>query len=49
MLPGAGATAESISAWDSERDFSGEQTRRLNVWEKFAQVLMETNELTFVN
>ncbi|MDB6016991.1 MAG: Protein of unknown function (DUF1553)/Protein of unknown function (DUF1549)/Planctomycete [Pedosphaera sp.] len=40
---------EAIVDWNAQRDFSGDQTRHLNSWEKIAQVLLETNELTFVN
>ena len=50
MEPGPGAAAEAVTEWDAQKDFSNEApARRLNVWEKFAQVLLETNELTFVN
>lgn len=36
--------------WNAKRDFSGKvEMQRLAPWEKFAQVLLETNELTFVN
>ena len=39
-----------VMAWDTQKDFSGDaQIRHLNSWEKLAQVLLETNELTFVN
>jgi len=42
-----------VSEWDARKEFSGPETRealdRLGPWEKFAQVLLETNELTFVN
>ena len=35
--------------WNAQNDFSGSVRRHLHVWEKFAQVLLETNELTFYN
>ena len=36
--------------WSSQRDFAAPvAARRLYPWEKLAQVLLETNELTFVN
>ncbi|HKQ39568.1 MAG TPA: PSD1 and planctomycete cytochrome C domain-containing protein [Verrucomicrobiae bacterium] len=37
-------------SWDAKKDFSGALApRQMEAWEKFAQVLFETNELTFVN
>jgi hypothetical protein len=42
--------AGEFNAWDAEKDFSGNVApKQLEAWEKFAQVLLETNELTFVN
>jgi len=42
MEGGSGALAQ----WNAQKDFSTEyRARRLNPWEKFAQVLLETNEL----
>ncbi|HXJ59904.1 MAG TPA: PSD1 and planctomycete cytochrome C domain-containing protein [Verrucomicrobiae bacterium] len=39
-----------FNAWDAEKDFSGTVApKQLEAWEKFAQVLLETNEMTFVN
>ena len=50
METAASTSAESVLDWDTQKDFSGETPiRRLTIWEKFAQVLLETNELTFVN
>ncbi len=44
------AGAADLVEWNAQRDFSGTmQTKGLDAWEKFAQVLLETNELTFVN
>jgi hypothetical protein len=41
---------DAIVDWNAQRDFGGDaRNRRLSPWEKFAQVLLETNELTFVN
>jgi hypothetical protein len=35
---------------DAEKDFSGTVApKQLEAWEKLAQVLLETNEMTFVN
>ncbi len=49
MEPGPKPTG-GVVEWNAQKDFSGEaRTQRLNSWEKFAQVLLETNELTFVN
>ena len=42
--------ADVIKDWDAKRDFSGAPPpQHLTAWEKFAQVLLETNELTFIN
>jgi hypothetical protein len=36
--------------WNAQKDFSGTlPPKNMDAWEKFAQVLLETNELTFVN
>jgi hypothetical protein len=38
------------AVWNAEKDFSQKVAEKhLEPWEKFAQVLLETNELTFVN
>ncbi len=50
MDPTANLSPQGVMAWSAQRDFSGElRARRLTSWEKFAQVLLETNELTFIN
>ena len=50
MLPAPNMPKECVMDWNAQRDFVGDaQTRRMNSWEKLAQVLLETNELTFVN
>jgi hypothetical protein len=50
MEPGPNMPNNCVMEWRAQKDFSGDaQARRLNPWEKFAQVLLETNELTFVN
>ena len=42
--------SDAVVEWSAQTDFTGEpQIRHLNSWEKFAQVLLETNELSFVN
>jgi Protein of unknown function (DUF1553)/Protein of unknown function (DUF1549)/Planctomycete cytochrome C len=39
-----------IVEWNAQKDFSGEmEGRRMTPWEKFAQVLLETNEMMFVD
>jgi len=47
----AGTTGTGdVTEWNAERDFSGTVApKQMEAWEKFAQVLLETNELTFVN
>jgi hypothetical protein len=41
---------EGIVEWDAQKDFSGEmEGRRMTPLEKFAQVLLETNEMMFVD
>jgi hypothetical protein len=45
-----GARPGEVNEWNAERDFSGAVApKQLEAWEKFAQVLLETNELSFVN
>ena len=49
-MEAAGAQTGDTLEWSAKKDFSGEvEMQRLAPWEKFAQVLLETNELTFVN
>jgi mono/diheme cytochrome c family protein len=47
----AAKTATGPSAWSAEGDFSGpaEKSSPLTPWEKYAQVLLETNEFAFVD
>jgi hypothetical protein len=47
----AGATAAGeVGEWNAEKDFSGTVApKQMEAWEKFAQVLLETNEMTFIN
>ena len=41
---------EGGGEWGAAKDFSdGSKNDRLGAWEKFAQVLLETNEMSFVN
>ncbi|HUS08450.1 MAG TPA: DUF1553 domain-containing protein, partial [Bryobacteraceae bacterium] len=35
--------------WDAAKDFRGPEPAALNGWEKYAQVLLETNEFAFVD
>jgi hypothetical protein len=45
-----GAKPGEVNDWNAERDFSGAVApKQLEAWEKFAQVLLETNEMSFVN
>src|SRR5205807_9329031 len=37
------------AAWSAAAGFSGPPTRDLSVWEKYAQVLLESNEFVFVD
>ena len=36
-------------SWDSSKEFGGPAPVALNAWEKFAQVLLQTNEFAFVD
>jgi hypothetical protein len=46
----AGAKPGEPAEWSAEKDFSQKMaSKHLEAWEKLAQVLLETNELTFVN
>ena len=45
-----GGRAGELAEWSAEKDFTGTASpKHLEPWEKFAQVLLETNELTFIN
>lgn len=45
-----GVKAGEVTEWNAEKDFSGTAAgKQMEAWEKFAQVLLETNEMTFVN
>jgi hypothetical protein len=45
-----GTKAGEVVEWNAEKDFSGTVAgKQMEAWEKFAQVLLETNEMTFVN
>jgi hypothetical protein len=35
--------------WDAKKDFAGPAPLRLSPWEKYAQVLLQTNEFAFVD
>jgi hypothetical protein len=40
----------ALSQWNAQKDFSdGKSAKRLGSWEKFAQVMLETNEMSFIN
>jgi hypothetical protein len=44
------AQAGDTLEWNAKKDFSGKvEMQSLDPWEKLAQILLETNELTFVN
>ena len=50
MARATGLPKENVVEWDSKKDFAGElHGRWMSTWEKFAQVLLETNELMFIN
>ena len=39
-----------LAQWNAQKDFSdGASAKRLGSWEKFAQVMLETNEMSFIN
>ena len=40
---------ESQSAWSAKEDFRGPAPRPLTVWERYARVLLQTNEFAFVD
>jgi hypothetical protein len=45
-----GARAGEVAEWRAEKDFGGTVAgKQMEAWEKFAQVLLETNEMIFVN
>jgi hypothetical protein len=45
-----GGKPGEVAEWNAEKDFSGVVAgKQMEAWEKFAQVLLETNEMTFVN
>ena len=45
-----GGKAGEVAEWNAEKDFSGAVApKHLEAWEKLAQVLLETNEMIFVN
>ena len=39
----------TLSDWDAARDFAGPSPPQLSRWEQLAQVLLMTNEFTFVD
>ena len=46
--PGVSPTA--IAEWNAQKDFTGDApAKRMTTWDKYAQVLLEANELAFVN
>ena len=49
MEPSPNFPKDCVLDWNAQKDFSDTQNQRMGAWEKFAQVLLETNELTFVN
>ena len=51
IAPSADAAGALTKTWDAKEDFSGpkELPRPLGAWEKFAQVLLLSNELMFVD
>ena len=51
LAPSADAAGALTKTWDAKEDFSGpkEFPKPLDAWEKFAQVLLLSNELMFVD
>ena len=47
--PGVAAGDDTGSFWDSAADFAGPRPAPLTAWEKYAQVLLESNEFAFVD
>jgi hypothetical protein len=52
-IPDAVAGGEDTQEWNSQGDFAGPETKPraapLTAWEKYAQVLLQTNEFVFVD
>jgi hypothetical protein len=52
-IPDSVAGGEDTLEWDSQKDFAGPDTKPraapLTPWEKYAQILLETNEFVFVD
>ncbi len=45
-----GADGADLGSWSAQKDFTGKPAlRHLGAWEKYAQALLETNEMAFVN
>ncbi|WP_063816400.1 PSD1 and planctomycete cytochrome C domain-containing protein [Pedosphaera parvula] len=50
MEPTTTMAKDCVMEWNAAKNFSGDmQAKHLGTWDKFAQVLLETNELTFIN
>ena len=46
----AAQDGSEVGRWDAQKDFTGTTpVKHLSVWEKYAQALLETNEMAFVN
>ena len=52
-IPEGIAGGQDTLEWDAQKDFAAPQAKPqqapLNAWEKFAQVLLQTNEFVFVD
>jgi hypothetical protein len=52
-IPESAAGGEDTLEWDSQKDFAGPERRpraaALTPWERYAQILLETNEFVFVD
>jgi hypothetical protein len=52
-IPDSVAGGQDTQEWDSQKDFAGPDTKPraapLTPWEKYAQILLETNEFVFVD
>jgi hypothetical protein len=47
--PNDAAGDDAGSGWDSAAEFSGPRPTPMTPWEKYAQVLLESNEFAFVD
>ena len=48
-LAGPADSAPKESAWSAKDDFRGPDPQPMNVWQRYAHVLLQTNEFAFVD